>query len=238
MPPGIFATLLDLVLPQGCAGCGADASRSGRGLCPRCGTAIDQPPGTRRPRPAPSGLPVCLAGGDYDGVLRELILHYKERGRRGLANPLGDLLARVVQAGWPSQGPVAIVPVPATAAAIRARHGDHMLRLARRAVRWLTAHGQPAAVACPLWALPKADSVHLDREQRSLAADGAFAVRRPWRSGDRLTALRTIGDGGAVVLVDDVLTTGSTLAAASRRLLDAGVPVTFAATLAATRLHG
>ena len=208
---------------------------------------MDQPPGPRRPRPAPAGLPACVAGGDYDGVLRNLILTYKERGRRGLAAPLGDLLGAVVRSGWPEPrlnaaaarpAPVVLVPVPATAAAIRARHGDHMVRLAMRAVRWLIAHGQPAVVARPLWALPKADSTHLDREQRALAAHSAFAIRRRWRAGARLAALRAISDEGAVVLVDDVLTTGSTLAAASRRLVEVGVPVTFAATLAATRLHG
>jgi predicted amidophosphoribosyltransferase len=43
--------------------------------------------------------------------------------------------------------------------------------------------------------------------------------------------------GAAVVLLDDVLTTGSTLAAVAGRLREAGVPVTFAATVAATRLR-
>lgn len=233
---GILATLIDLVLPQECAGCGALAGRPG--LCPPCAACLSQPPSPRRPHPAPSGLPDCLAGGDYDGVLRASILAYKERGQRGLAAPLGDLLATVVGTGWPRGGPIVLVPVPATAAAIRARHGDHMLRLARRAVQRLRADGQPAVTATALRALPRADSTHLDREQRALAAHGAFAVRRAWRSGARLAALRTLTDGGAVVLVDDVLTTGSTLAAAARRLLDVGVPVTFAATLAATRLRG
>jgi predicted amidophosphoribosyltransferase len=168
--------------------------------------------------------------------LRELILAYKERGRRGLAGPLGDRLAAVVRAGWPGPGPIALVPVPATPAAIRARHGDHMLALARRAARGLAAGGQLAVVTSPLRALPRADSAHLDREQRAAAAHSAFAVT--WRSPARLRALGDVADAGAVVLVDDVLTTGATLAAAADRLLRAGVPVTFAATLAATRRHG
>jgi predicted amidophosphoribosyltransferase len=197
---------------------------------------LAEPPESRRPRPAPAGLPACVAGGDYDGALRELILAYKERGRRGLWRPLGDRLADVVAAGWPEPGPVALVPIPATAAAIRARHGDHMRSLARRAARTLAGAGRRVVVTSPLRALPKVDSAHLDREQRAAAAHGSFALR--WRSPVRLAALASVADAGAVVLVDDVLTTGATLASASALLAQAGVAVTFAATLAATRRRG
>ncbi len=238
--------LVDLVLPGGCAACGAAGRHS---VCDACGEQVAQTPGPRRPRPAPPGLPACVAGGDDDGAIRALVLAFPERGRRSLARPLGDRLADVVRAGLPDHGQppsrgapaawpaaVALVPVPATAAAIRARHGDHMLALARRAARRLGAAGVATVVATPLRALPRADSAHLDREQRAAAAHTAFAVR--WRSPVRLAALAAVADTGAIVLVDDILTTGSTLAAAASLLLGAGVPVTFAATLAATRRHG
>ena len=65
----------------------------------------------------PSGLPVCLSGGDYHGTRRALILAYKERNQATLAGPLGDALGAVVRAGWPGPGPVVVVPIPATSAA-------------------------------------------------------------------------------------------------------------------------
>jgi predicted amidophosphoribosyltransferase len=226
--------LVDLVLPTSCGGCG----RAGPLICTECAEVLAEQPTTARPTPAPAGLPPCRTGGPYDGVRRELVLNYKERGRRALAAPLAHCLAEVVASGMPASGaPVVLVPVPATAAAIRARYGDHMLVLAGRCATRLRGIGVAASVATPLWARPRPDSVHLDREQRAEAARHAFAPRRPSGSA-RAWALRAAADGGLVVVVDDVLTTGNTVAAVAEQLWRIGAPVAFVATLAASRLRG
>jgi predicted amidophosphoribosyltransferase len=225
-----WAALVDLVLPAGCAGCRADRTPLRRGVCAACEAAVAAlVPHLVRPVPAPPGLPPCAALGGYQGVLRELVLSYKERGRHGLAGPLGALLADVVAAHTGS--PVLLVPVPGTAQAARRRHGDHVARLARHAASRLRTAGRQALVVHPLRAMPRPDSAGLDSTARAAAAATAFRVR-PGRVARLRTLLRS--SGAEVVVVDDIVTTGATAAAVTARLAEAGVPVRAVAVLAAT----
>lgn len=226
--------LADLVLPGTCAGCGTTVPGS---LCPACVGVLDGlRPHPVRPTPAPVGLPSCVALGGYDGVLREVLLSYKERGRHVLARSLGEWLAGVVvygvrQAGYPDGTPVLLVPVPDTAAAARDRYGDHMRRLARRAAVRLNATGWPAGIAAPVRTRPRPDSAHLDAAGRAAEAARAFVPR-----ARELTRMAdAAGRGALVVPVDDILTTGGTLAALAERLRAGGLSVPVAAVLAATR---
>jgi predicted amidophosphoribosyltransferase len=226
--------LLDLVLPAECAGCAAPAASGG--LCGSCASVLTRPPAPTRPTPAPEALPPCVALGEYEGPLRGLILAYKERGRRELAIPLGDGLATVVAAAAEARGngvALIMVPVPTSAAAMRARHGDHMWLLAQRAAQRLRLAGYLVGVAAPVRARSRADSAHLDRFARARSAHQAFAGLPL-----RMQALRELAAAGAtVMLVDDVVTTGSTLAALARRLARGGIVADGAAVLAATRLR-
>jgi predicted amidophosphoribosyltransferase len=239
-----WAALVDLVLPAACAGCDATVGRESAadrggpdgvrgGLCRDCAAALAAAQPQRvRPEPAPPGMPPTVALAAYAGSLRGALLAYKERGRHTLAGPLGDRLADVtIAALGPVPVPVLLVPVPATAAAARERSGDHMVRLARRTARQLTRRGWPAGVAVPLRARPKPDSATLAGADRLRVAPSAFTVI----PGRLPTVHRRVNGGARLVVVDDIVTTGATLAAVAGSLRVAGVEPLVAAVLAATR---
>jgi predicted amidophosphoribosyltransferase len=236
---GSAVDLADLILPGACAGCGAERVPLRFGTCAACVTALEAlTPFLATPEPPPPGLPACTALGVYGGPLRGALLAYKEKGRHRLARPLGWLLAETiaaaaVRAGAGAGEPVRLVPVPSTASAARARHGDHMARLAIQAVRRLRVAGWNASVTQPLRALPRPDSALLDVADRATAAENSLRIR-----GGRIRVSRRRNTmRGTLIVVDDILTTGATLAAVNRRLREADMQVTGAAVLAATQLR-
>ncbi|GAA1637528.1 ComF family protein [Catellatospora bangladeshensis] len=227
----LWQALADLVLPASCAGCSREGQPLRLEVCGDCAAAVQAlRAAPTRPDPPPPGLPPCVALGDYAAELRELILSFKERGRHRLARPLGALLAEAVAATVPPSAPVLLLYVPDTTAAARARHGDHLRALTRAAADRLREAGRVVAVAAPLRALPKADSAHLSSAQRAAAAAAGFAMR-----SRGMADVRRAAPGSVTLLLDDIVTTGSTLAAASELLAGAGVRVHGCVVLAATR---
>lgn len=220
----MVTTLVDLLLPGSCVGCAAP----GASLCRRCAPAVARP---RRhaPRPPPPDLPPVWAAGDYAGGLRAAVLAYKERGRRDLVRPLGIGLGRAARRAAGGSNAVWLVPVPARRPVARARGGDHVRRLARVAAGHLGQLGVAARVCAPLRVVGRPrDSAGLGAAERVANLSGAFTVHGRWPPPGR----------AAVLLLDDVVTTGATLAEAARTLDRAGLPVTGAAVVAATaRLH-
>jgi len=178
-------------------------------------------------------MPPCVAAGPYAGELRAALLAYKERGRHALARPLGSLLATAVAELAPRDAPVLLVPVPSTAAAVRARHGDHMARLAAHAVRRLGEAGWQAGLARLLKASPRPDSASLSVAERAAAAESSLRIRSARIGFPR----HATPEKCTLVVVDDIVTTGATLAAVTARLGETNVQVTGAAVLAATRLR-
>ena len=230
------AALVDLVLPGGCAGCGraAVAGDVGTLLCASCRHELDGPARQAWPTPVPPGLPCPWAVADYDGAVRGAILAFKEEGRFGLAGPLGIALSRALTAGLaeiPVGGrrgaPVALVPVPSRRSAVRARGQDATLRLTRRAAVAVRRAGFPVEVL-PVVRIVRGmvDQAGLGARERAINLHGALAVpnRMAWHVR-----------GGAVIVVDDVITTGASIDEMARALRAAGADVLCAAVVAATR---
>lgn len=182
---------------------------------------------------------MTVTSSPYDELLQNLITHHKERQAWALTALLGDRLALSLQGllgllePLASAGPVLVVPVPSATASVRARGLDSTWALTRHAARRL---GGPAGLQ-PARLLRQrrgvADQAGLTAVERAANLAGAFVLqsrRAPRvRSGSGSTLLRP------VILVDDVVTTGASLAEAARVLGGAGIPVLGAATVAATR---
>ncbi|HEY6737982.1 MAG TPA: phosphoribosyltransferase family protein, partial [Actinopolymorphaceae bacterium] len=202
-----------------------------------CRPALGGPAFATAPEPAPPGLPPVWAVATYGGAVRRAIVAHKERGRTALTRPLGAALARAIGTALgaaPEPGEsVTVVPVPTSRSAVRRRGYDPLALLTRAAVRTWRHPGELRAGPRRLAGLgivrPTADQAGLDALARAANLAGAFAV--PER-------LRARVAGRPVLLVDDVVTTGATLAEASRALTAAGARVIGAAVVAATPRNG
>lgn len=225
---GLLRRAADIVFPPGCLSCRQSTAAEGalcsacwarvrfieRPLCARLGTpfAADLGEGGLLSPEAISNPPVfsrarAVAHFD-DGPVRQLVHRLKYYDRLELAKPLGKWMAR---AGTELLTEAElIVPVPL-----------HRTRLISRRFNQANALAQTISAGCgvpvdPLLLVrvkPTPPQVGLSRSQRTLNLQGAFRIADG--AGARI-------EGKAVVLVDDVMTSGATANAASRALLRAG----------------
>ena len=229
-----------MALPSLCAGCG----REGQVLCRDCAPALDGrlhlPPGgvLGLPGDVPEPLVQIEWCASFSGVTRRALHQLKYSGDRRLAVPLGRAVARRWRRA--GQGGEILVPVPASPDRVRERGYDQAALIARAA---------GAALNMPVWddllerARLTTAQFDLDRSARARNVRDAFRIRRDARLGSgasfhpgrRRTRADHQTDALWIVLVDDVLTTGSTLAACAETLLEAGAFAVSAVTVARER---
>ncbi|MCW5952868.1 MAG: ComF family protein [Propionibacteriaceae bacterium] len=214
----------DLVLGARCAGCDAPAF----GLCRVCATGLRGLAPVAVSRPV-AGFPPTVAAGPYHGELRRVVLAAKERQALIQLPLLSRLLAGAVAElllGGEPRLPVTLVPVPSVRARVIERGIDLTAALAAGAGRRLRGCGAEVRVAraVRLARLPD-DQAGLGRRERLANARGAY------RCSPRLLA-------GSVIVIDDVVTTGATLAAVSAALRAVECTPFGAATVAQTQRRG
>jgi predicted amidophosphoribosyltransferase len=213
---------LDLVLPLTCPGCHAAAA-----WCADCAVTLNGPARAVVPpdrlldalTAEGIALPAVYALARYTGPVRAAILAGKERGRRDMPPVLGGAIGRAL-VGLQDTAVFGtrlwLVPAPTRRSAARARGGDPVLTMARTAARVMAARGRPTGVAPCLELLRGTrDSVGLDAAARWANLAGRV----------RYLAAASPPPGAEVVLLDDVLTSGATVAAALHVLRSAGVRV-------------
>jgi len=201
----MWEALLDWLFPPSCPGCGRSG---GSRFCPDCAARL---------RPCGLTLPEGhqdRAGGLYEGPLRRAILRLKHAGLTVTV----PALAEVMHSALEGSPPGVLVPIPAAPDRRRWRglHGPGLL--ARRLAARLGGSCRPDLLV-PARHLPSQKD--LSREERLANVHGGF------RAGSAA--------GAEILLVDDVLTTGATLAEAARVLRLAGARRVEAVVVAAVR---
>ncbi|MEJ3403496.1 phosphoribosyltransferase family protein [Rathayibacter sp. YIM 133350] len=207
---GALADAGALLLPVRCAGCG----RAGRSLCRACrSTLADAVHRARR-----GELEVWCAL-DYAGAARNAIAAFKDGGRVDLARPLARALRDAILAALADTAStgVELVSIPSSARSWRRRGYRPVDMLVRRA-----GFRAPRVLR---HRVRRRDQVGLGRAQRMRNVAGTLGMRRGIRSLE----------GRRFLLVDDIVTTGSTLLEAARVLREAGAEVIGAAVVADTR---
>jgi ComF family protein len=178
----------------------------------RCSNCRDFPPEFER----------ALSFAEYRGELRGLIHLLKYEGVTPVADPLGRMLAHAITellAGRNDSTPL-VIPVPLHKTRRHTRGFNQAELIARATVRHLTMQLDIAPDVL-VRQRETVSQVGLSREERIANVRDAFRVSDPRQVKDR-----------TVIVVDDVMTTGTTLSECARVLKEAGAERVWAATVA------
>lgn len=208
--------ILDVVYPKRCAECRergrwvcdhclAELALFAPPLCVGCGVPVDL--AQCRCAEMEPGLAAVRSLGPFDGWLRDSILNFKYYDEWARVEQLGGALARVVAEMGPVDG---LVPIPLHASRLRSR-GYNQSALLATVVG--TSLGVPVAEA--VTRIRATDQqARLSGAERVVNVEGAFAIPPDYDPA-----------GMRLVLVDDVITTGSTINACARVLVAGGASV-------------
>jgi ComF family protein len=210
--------LADAVLDRRCPGC-ADRAPRDREICGACDARVERtgialclaclrgdPPGTEpRARGCAShgSTRLVLAGPPYDATLERILRAFKYEGATRLASWIAELIPEPPARGLSIGREMILVPVPLHPAKRAARGFDQALLLAELVSR--------------RWGIPVVPALERIREHPAQATLDATRRRVNVRGAFRCVDPRAV-DGRPVLLLDDVVTTGSTMLEAASAL--------------------
>ena len=211
---GFFSSLLDLLFPPKCVFCGRVQNTANS----RCGRCDEDLPFTKDGGRREGDIhDFCISPLNYEGVVRKSILRYKFRGASSYAGAYGKILAECIREHLHIKYDI-ISWVPLSTRRKRSRGYDQAMLLA------LATALELGDVAIETLAKPHdvtAQSELAGKEERRANISGAYEAVDP-----ELIA------GKCVLLIDDIVTTGSTLDECARILRDAGAERVVCAALA------
>lgn len=196
--------LLDLFFPPKCPFCGKVLDHAG--ICPACEKALPWTEEGAGLRELPGGLQ-CAAPLWYEGKVREGLLRFKFQGARAAAGPLGELVARCAAERFSGAFDV-VTWVPVSRRRLRSRGYDQARLLAES--------------ACRLWEIRPEQLLQKITDNPAQSGLTEEAARRANVLGVYEAAEPERIQGDRILLVDDICTTGATLAECARTLRDAG----------------
>jgi len=213
---GLFTGILDLFFPPRCVFCRKFLEKGEKEICASCLKELPFCKGAAQ-RTAGDFFSECVSPFYYKDEVRESILRFKFRGASQYAKAYGRLLADCIRQNLSGKYDL-ITWVPLNEVRLAERTYDQAALLAMAAALELE---DVAAETLKKIRNVQAQSGISEREKRKANVSGAYVVK-----DEELIA------GKRILLIDDIVTTGSTLAECSRVLLTAGAARVVCATLA------
>jgi ComF family protein len=239
----VSSSLFSILFPSDCRICNAPLTNIARlpvcdpclakivpldgPLCQICGEKLFHPNAETEETPL---CPICrrvgahfrraAAYGAYEGALRDLIHLFKYNGIRPAGKILGGLLNQTV-AAMPLPDSVIVIPVPLWSGKRSARGFNQAEAIARTFIHFQSFSSIQLDTSILIRTRETASQTGLTRHQRRTNVRGAFAVVKPAKI-----------KGQSILIVDDVMTTGTTAGECARVLRRAGAKEVFVVTVA------
>ena len=217
---GPVSWLLDLLFPPKCVFCGKVLSGGERGFCARCQKELPWLTGEATEQTG-EFFSLCASPLAYRDQVRDSIRRYKFKGRQGYHKTYGRLVAQCVQDHLAGRYDL-ITWVPLSRARLRQRGYDQAMLLASAAA--LALDDVAAETLCKVRDTEAQSGLGKNDASRRANVLSAYQVTDP-----------ALVEGRRVLLIDDIVTTGSTLSECARVLRTAGAADVVCAALARSR---